>query len=157
MRDTEIINGKKLLIVDDERDVLDTLEEFLDMCTVDKALDFETAKQLLEKNRYDLAILDIMGVRGNDLLEIAVQRNIPAIMLTAHAMTAREFMRSMTAGADVFMPKDELQDIQLYVADVLRPRQAKEKKPSKWFARLKPFFDRKFGPGWLADNARFWE
>ena len=157
MWDEEILNGKKLLVVDDEPDILETLEEFLDMCRIEKALDFETAKELLENNTYDAAILDIMGVRGDDLLKIAVQRKIPTIMLTAHALNVESFLQSMTTGADVFMPKDELPEIRFYVADVLRARQEKEKKPSKWFARLKPFFDRKFGPGWLADNARFWE
>ena len=153
MRDAEIIDGKKLLIVDDEPDILDTLEEFLDVCKVEKALDFETARRLLEKNRYDLAILDIMGVRGNELLDVAVERGIPAIMLTAHAMTPRDFIHSMKAGANVFMPKDELYNIQFYVADVLHSQQEKEKKPGKWFERLKPLFNRKFGSGWLESGS----
>ena len=43
----QVLVGKKILIVDDEPDILDSLSEFLDMCTVDKATDFESAKHLL--------------------------------------------------------------------------------------------------------------
>ena len=54
-----ILDGKRILIVDDEPDILETLVEILDMCLVDSAPNFETAKKFLNKNKYDLAILDI--------------------------------------------------------------------------------------------------
>ena len=87
MTDNEILKGKKILIVDDEPDILETLEELLDICIIDTAPDFETAKKFLDKNSYDVAILDIMGVRGYDLLELANEKGIPALMLTAHALS----------------------------------------------------------------------
>ena len=37
----ELLAGKKILIVDDEPDILETLKEILDMCLVDSAPDFE--------------------------------------------------------------------------------------------------------------------
>ena len=58
----KIIKGKKVLIVDDEKDVLDLLVELLTICKIDTASTFEEAKDLLEKNYYDIAVLDIMGV-----------------------------------------------------------------------------------------------
>ena len=64
MRPEKIIEGKYVLIVDDEQDVLDTLVELLDMCKLDTASSFTEAKRLLEENQYDIAILDIMGVSG---------------------------------------------------------------------------------------------
>ena len=93
MNDLAILTGKKILIVDDEPDVLDTLIEILDMCLVDAAPDFETAKKFLNKNMYDVAIFDIMGVQGYDLLEISVQKDIPALMFTAHALNADDPQR----------------------------------------------------------------
>ncbi len=36
---------------------------------------FESASELLKSRDYDLVILDIMGVRGFDLLDIAVAEN----------------------------------------------------------------------------------
>ena len=45
MSDNSLLEGKKILIVDDEPDVLDVLEEMLDMCEVVKASSFEEAKK----------------------------------------------------------------------------------------------------------------
>ena len=85
----KLLRGKRVLVVDDEQDILQLVSELLDMCKIDTASTFEQAKELLEKNVYHIAILDIMGVRGYDLLEIAKKRNVPALMLTAHALTKR--------------------------------------------------------------------
>ena len=63
MQDNDILNVKRILIVDDEPDILETLEDLLDMCLIDSAPDFESAKKFLDKNPYDAAVLDIMGVR----------------------------------------------------------------------------------------------
>ncbi|MEJ2024323.1 MAG: response regulator receiver protein, partial [Deltaproteobacteria bacterium] len=60
---------------------------------------YEDAKALLEKNQYHIAVLDIMGVRGYDLLEIAKRRNIPALMLTAHAVSKENLKKSFEKGA----------------------------------------------------------
>ena len=64
MEPEKILRGKRVLIVDDEEDILDFLTELLDMCKVDRASTFEEAKELLETNNYHIAVLDIMGVRG---------------------------------------------------------------------------------------------
>ena len=58
----DILKGKRILIVDDEPDVLDTLEDLLSMCEVVKATSFEEAKKQLETQSFDMAVLDIMGV-----------------------------------------------------------------------------------------------
>ena len=51
-----------------------TNPEVLEHCDVDTAKDFKTAKQLLNSKTYDLVVLDIMGVQGYDLLEIAREK-----------------------------------------------------------------------------------
>jgi DNA-binding response OmpR family regulator len=65
-----ILNGKKILAVDDEPDVLQVLEaEIIDACpdcVFETAATFETAAKLLENGAYDIVILDVMGVRGFD-------------------------------------------------------------------------------------------
>lgn len=157
MTETEALQGKKVLIVDDEPDIVESLEEFLDMCDVDTAADFESAKALLEASDYDVAVLDIMGVNGYELLKIAVSRNIPAVMLTAHALSADNFVKSMKTGADAYVPKDKISDIAYYVADSIRVKEEKKKGPGKWFAKLQPFFDKKFGPGWLEKYQNIWD
>ena len=55
------LEDKKILIVDDEPDVLESLEELLNMCTTVRAQSFEEADALLKSQDFDLAILDING------------------------------------------------------------------------------------------------
>jgi DNA-binding NtrC family response regulator len=154
----KMIQGKRILIVDDEKDVLDTLVELLDMCRIDTALSFEEAKRLLEEQDYDVAILDIMGVQGFDLLAVANSRKIPALMLTAHALTEENLKKSAEEGASYYAPKDEMSNIGLFVADII---EAKEKNTNvwlKWYDRLSTFFDRRFtGPNWREKQKEFWD
>jgi len=56
------LENRRILIVDDEPDVLDSLEELLNMCTTVRAGSFGEANTLLETQKFDIAILDIMGV-----------------------------------------------------------------------------------------------
>ena len=95
----EILKGKRILIVDDEPDILETLKDLLDMCIIDTAPNFETARKFLKKTSYDAAILDIMGVKGYDILELTKEKGIPALMLTAHALSADNLVRSIKGGA----------------------------------------------------------
>jgi DNA-binding NtrC family response regulator len=153
----DIVKGKKILVVDDEPDVLEQLTELLDMCIVDTAPSFETAQKFLNKNTYDVAIFDIMGVRGYDLLQLANQKGLPALMLTAHALTPDNLVKSIKEGAQSYVPKEKMSDITTYVVDILKAREKGIEKQGTWFARLKQFFDKKFGPGWKEEHKEFWQ
>ena len=107
MKTNQVLLGKRVLVVDDERDVLDLMIDLLRVCKIDTAASFEEAKGLLESNPYDIAVLDIMGVNGFDLLKIATSRNIPALMLTAHALNSGSLDKSIKDGAAYFVPKDQ--------------------------------------------------
>lgn len=48
-------DGKRILIVDDEPDILETLEDLLPMCDVVKAFTFEEAKELLQTQYFHIA------------------------------------------------------------------------------------------------------
>jgi DNA-binding response OmpR family regulator len=148
MDNKKILEGKKLLIVDDEQDVMETLKDLLDMCTIDTAADFQTAEKLLNQNKYDVAVLDIMGVKGYDLLEIANKNDIPALMLTAHALSPDDFGKSISGGAKAYIPKEKMTEVAVFVTDLLKAQRGEEK-PYKWFSRLKSFFEWKFGKEWL--------
>jgi len=152
------IQGKRVLIVDDEKDVLDILVDLLGMCKVDTALSFEEGKRLLEENSYDVAVLDIMGVRGFDLLDVAKKRNIPALMLTAHALSEENLKRSAEEGASYYAPKDEINRIAQFVADVIDAREKKKNPWVRWLERLGTYYDRRFtGPNWREKQKEFWE
>ena len=150
------LDGKKILAVDDEPDVLETIVDALETAHVDTASDFKSAAQKIEENRYDLAILDIMGVDGLTLLEQTVKKGIPSVMLTAHAMNVETLMTSIKKGAISFLPKEKLADLDIILEDMLKAMH--EGKPT-WkilFDELEGFFDEKFGPGWKEKDKDFW-
>ncbi len=153
----KMLKGKRVLIVDDEPDVLDLLTELLDMCKVDAASSFEEGKQFLENNYYHAAVLDIMGVKGYELLEIANARDVPAVMLTAHAISEEHLKKSVQKGASFYAPKDEINKIATFVADVLDARDKKKNVWAKWYERLSEFCDRRFGPDWRGKDPEFWD
>jgi CheY-like chemotaxis protein len=119
-----ILNGKTILAVDDEPDVLSTLEEEIlgaaPECKFEKATTYEEAASKLESQTYDLVILDIMGVRGLDLLELAVSKNLRVAMLTAHALTPETLERSFKMKARAYLPKEKLGEVVPFLEDVLK-------------------------------------
>ncbi|KPK30044.1 MAG: response regulator receiver protein [Nitrospira bacterium SG8_3] len=157
MEPEKMLKGKRVLIVDDEPDVLELLTELLDMCKLDPASSFEEAKELLENNYYHIAVLDIMGVQGYELLESANKREIPALMLTAHAISQEHLKKSIQKGASFYAPKDEINKIATFMADVLEAREKKKNVWAKWYERMSGFCDRRFGPDWKDQDPEFWD
>jgi DNA-binding NtrC family response regulator len=153
-----LLDGKKVLIVDDEPDVLATLSELLSMCQLKKASTFQEAETLLETENFDVAVLDIMGVDGYRLLEMANEKKIPAVMLTAHAMSPDNLVRSIREGAASFIPKDEMTNIVAFLNDMLAARKKGESTWAAWQERLpSSYFERKFGAAWQDADKEFWE
>jgi DNA-binding NtrC family response regulator len=148
-----LLQDKMILIVDDEPDVLDTIAEQLDMCRVHKAKDYNTALQLLASYTFDIVILDIMGVRGFELLKHAVSRGFPTVMLTAHALTPDALKKSIKLGAVSFLPKEKMSELESFLEDVVLGggKSAWE----KLFDKLGSFFNRRFGPDWKQRDAFF--
>ena len=144
-----ILESKKVLVVDDEPDVLESIEEALEHCHVDTADDYESAEQKLRSRSYDIVVLDIMGVNGYELLTVANEQKVPAVMLTAHALSADDFNKSLDGGACAYLPKEKLFDLEVFLADVLSEGPKKCGVLGKWFERLKDYYESKFGPGWL--------
>jgi DNA-binding NtrC family response regulator len=154
----EPLAGKRVLIVDDEPDILATLEDLLSMCEVVKASSFEEAKAQLETRKFDLAVLDIMGVNGYELLALCNRRDITAVMLTSHALTPQNIIQSFKSGAASFIPKDRIADIPVLLTDVLEAKERGEHFWSRWTARFgEAYWEQKFGPGWKAEDNKFWK
>jgi DNA-binding NtrC family response regulator len=157
MADKDRLEGKRILLVDDEPDVLDTLVDLLPMCETVKASHFKAAKDYLESEHFDLAILDIMGVEGYHLLEIANQRNVTAVMLTAHALSPENVVKSYKEGAASYLPKEEMVNITSFLNDVLEAQEQGKSPWDRWYDRMGSFFEKKFGPKWQDDEKDFWE
>jgi DNA-binding response OmpR family regulator len=154
---TNWLKYKRILIVDDEPDVLEALEELLPMCDVVRASSFEEAKDVLEAQYFDIAILDIMGVDGYQLLEIANKRKVMAVMLTAHALSPEDTAKSYKEGAAYFVPKEKMSEIVTYLNDILEAKEQGKSFWSRWIDRFAAYYDDKFGPDWKDKDNVFWE
>ena len=157
MEENDLLPGKKILIVDDEPDVLETLEELLPMCEVVTASTFDKAWELLGTEYFDIAILDIMGVDGYRLLELANERQVMAVMLTAHALSPDNIVKSYEEGAASYVPKDEMANITTYLNDILEAKEKGKHFWGRWLDRLGAYLDNKFGPDWQMDEREFWD
>ena len=153
----DLLDGKRVLIVDDEPDVLDALEDLLPMCHVVKATSFEEARRLLGDEAFDIAILDIMGVDGYGLLEITKEKKVIPVMLTAHALSVEETKKSYERGAASYIPKEKIDKITVYLNDVLEAQKRGKSFWWRWFYRLGPYYDKRFGIGWQKEDKEFWD
>jgi DNA-binding response OmpR family regulator len=154
-----LLYNQRILAVDDEPDVLAILEEEIleacPGCQVDKAGAYPQAVELLVSWTYDLVILDIMGVRGFDLLSLALTRQFPVLMLTAHALSPEALKKSIEMGARAYLPKEKLGEIVPFLEDVLRY----ERLPGwrRLMEKLGYYFNQRFGSGWEKKDKEFWE
>jgi DNA-binding response OmpR family regulator len=148
MSETHPLADKHILVVDDELDVLETLHDLLSMCRLETASSFEEPRDKLEMHYFDIAILDIMGVKGYDLLKLANEKDVLCVMLTANAMTPQDLERSYQEGAASFLPKEKMADIDVFLNDVLEAKKRGRSFWWRWFDRLADYFEHKFGPNW---------
>ena len=154
-----ILNDKRVLAVDDEPDILSVLEEEIlgaaPKCKFEKATTYEDATKKLESQTYDLVILDIMGVRGFDLLDLVAKKNFRAAMLTAHALTPEALKRSFEMKARAYLPKDKLGEVVPFLEDVLKYEYL-----TGWnrlMKKLEGYFKARWGEYWQKADANFWK
>ena len=99
---------KKVLIVEDEKPISNlikvnlTSEGYLCKC----AFDGVTASNMIEREKFDLILLDIMlpGINGYDLLEYIKPYKIPVIFITAKGTVENRIM-GLKLGADDYIVK----------------------------------------------------
>lgn len=114
-----------VLIVDDEPAIADLIEMTLETlgyrCV--KAADGEAAADLLERQRFDLILLDVMlpGVDGFALMDYIAPTGTPVIFLTARASVA-DRVRGLKLGAYDYIVKPFAPDELLARVDGLMRR-----------------------------------
>lgn len=155
-----ILNGKSILAVDDEPDVLAVLEEEIlascPNCKLEKATTYEEAANKLKSQIFDMVVLDIMGVRGFDLLDLAVGRNLPVAMLTAHALNPEALKQSFMMGARAYLPKEKLGEIIPFLEDIF----LETDNLSGWvrlMRKLEGLLNSRWGENWQQTDAKFWK
>ena len=155
-----ILNSKRILAVDDEPDVLEVLEDeilgYAPNCIIEKATSYQEATEKIQSQTYDVVVLDIMGVRGFELLEQAVKRNFPAAMLTAHSLNPESLKRSIEMGARSYLPKEKLGEIVPFLEDILEEADG----ISVWgglMNKLEGYFVSRWGEFWKKSEEKFWK
>ena len=100
---------RSILVVDDEKEIADLLEIHLmsqdyDVTKVNTGAD---CLKLLDENKYDLILLDVMMPKMDGLetlKKIRETSNVPVIMVTAKA-TEKDKIQGLTLGADDYITK----------------------------------------------------
>ncbi len=153
-----VLDGKRILAVDDEPDVLAVLEEEItDACpkaVFSKATSYDEAARLLEAEPFDVVVLDIMGVRGFELLEIAVKNDLKVAMLTAHSLNPESLRKAYEMKARAYLPKDKLGEIVPFLEDMLSYDY--ETGWQRLSRKLRSFFTDKFESDWESKTGMPW-
>ena len=156
MTDTgSILKGKHILAVDDEEDILETIADVLVEADLDTARDYATASDKIRKGRYDLVVLDIMGVNGLQLLEESVAKGMPTVMLTAHAINPETLMESIRKGDISYLPKETLSELNELLSELLGAHIQSQPTWKLLFDKLGDFFNERFGSEWKEADKDF--
>jgi hypothetical protein len=62
---------------------------------------------------------------------------------------------SIEEGAPYYAPKDEIEKIDVFLADILEALDKDKNVFLKWYERLSGFCDRRFGPNWKDNDPEF--
>ena len=99
----------EILVCDDDKDIVEAIEIYLTQegYHILKAYDGEQAIQVMQNNRVDLLIIDVMmprldGIRAT--LKIREKQNMPIIILSAKSEDADKIL-GLNVGADDYMTK----------------------------------------------------
>ena len=155
-RDESLLKGKRILAVDDEEDILESIIDILEESVIDTALDFESASKKIQAGKYDLVILDIMGVNGLQLLEESVEQGLPTVVLTAHALNPTTLMESIQKGAISYLPKAKLSELDDLLNAILSAFNRNEPPWKLLFEKLGDYYEKRFGSDWQENDREFW-
>lgn len=116
------LNGKRILAIDDDPDLLDVLEEeILDAhpdFNIEKASTYPQAIEKMVWVHYDAVILDIMSFYGFKLLKLAQSRHLPVGLLIPYPDSPR-LPTQMAARA--FLSKGNLGEVVPFLDKVMSP------------------------------------
>ena len=114
-----------ILVVDDDRDILSLLADYLRQCgyRVSTAAEGRSMRQALAAGQVDLVVLDVMlpGEDGLSLCrELRTRSSVPVIMLTARGEPVDRIL-GLELGADDYVPKPfEPRELLARIRNVLR-------------------------------------
>ena len=132
-----ILKNKMILAVDDDPDVLMVLEEEIleacPECHFHKVTTYKEAVERMLSFTYDVVLLDIIGVQGLELAELAVSLNVPIGMFTAHPLTPEVLEGFINMKTHAYLPKERIGGIVPFLEDMLG---------NKYLPEWRLFFDK---------------
>ena len=79
-------------------------------------------------------------------------------MLTAHAFTPDNLVKSIKEGAASYLPKEELANITTFLNDVLKAKEKGKSTWEPWQEKLpSSYFEKRWGAAWQDKDKEFWE
>ena len=79
-------------------------------------------------------------------------------MLTAHAFTPDNLVKSIKKGAASYIPKEEIAEIAEYLIDVLKAKKEGRNPWETWQEKLpQSYFERRWGAAWKDNDNEFWK
>ncbi len=126
------MSKRKLLIVDDHKDILEALNLLLsDKYDLSLALSGESAVDLIQKKQFDLAIVDLKmeGMNGLEVLEKIkeLSPSTKVIILTAHG-TIELAVTALKKGASDFIEKPfQVDKLLITIENILKMKELEEK------------------------------
>ena len=123
---------EKILIIDDEKSILDLLKVVFkkEGYQVATALSASRALELIEKNDFDLVLSDIKlpEMNGMEILKFIKDKkpDLPVVMMTAYG-TIKQAVEALKAGAlDYVVKPFDIEELKIVVAHGLEKRRLKE-------------------------------
>jgi len=78
-------------------------------------------------------------------------------MLTAHALSPENIVKSYRQGAASYVPKEQMTQIATFLNDILEAKQKGKNVWGRWLERLDSYLLKRFGADWQDNNKEFWE
>lgn len=129
----EVKSSARILIVEDEKKISALIRKGLEeeKYAVEEAVDGEKGEHLIQRNRYDLIILDIMMPKKDGLEVLSALRTqgneTPVLMLTAKS-TVDDRVKGLDYGADDYLVKPfAITELLARVRSLLRRKKGTEK------------------------------
>jgi DNA-binding response OmpR family regulator len=120
------LGDKRILIVDEDQNILNFIKEETRKIGLnyqfEKADTFSQAVDSMFSGRYDLVILDFPGIRGPYLLNLALLREIPIVVLVSFNSFSIEANHLFQKGIKGLLPKENLSEIGPVLENLLSPR-----------------------------------
>ncbi len=121
----------KILIIEDERDLSDSIVSYLssDKYLCEQAFDYDDAKMKVCVYDYDCVVLDLMLPRGNglDILrEIRSRKNPVGVIIVSAKDSLDDKVRGLEIGADDYLSKPfHLAELKMRIYAIIRRREFK--------------------------------